>query len=49
MSVAVEHYIDAAMRDGVKLWADIFRPAQPTILHDRQHPSHILLPIIPRE
>ena len=55
--VIVEKNIPVPMQDGIRLFADVFRPVgsthttQPavqTIYHDTPQPSHVLLPVILR-
>jgi predicted acyl esterase len=68
-TLIVDRNVEARMRDGVILRADVYRfprfdrnpnaghpigddaelrTALQTILHDAAHPSHIVLPIVPR-
>jgi predicted acyl esterase len=57
--IRLENRAPIPMRDGVILYADVYRPvgegrypvlgvAQQTVYHDAEHASHILLPVIPR-
>jgi predicted acyl esterase len=54
-NIDIEFDVVASMRDGTWLRANVYRPggadlqpARQTILHDAEHPSRIVLPLVPR-